>query len=81
MSLREQSIVGCFPEFALLFNFSVAQVLERLRKQFKQIIFPSWACAAGFNNNDNNNNNNSSQYKNDTQPATLKLYNYILISN
>ena len=31
-----------------------------LRKQFiNNYVFPSWACAAGFNNNNNNNNNNS----------------------
>ena len=50
MGLREQAIVGCFPEFV----FSVAQALLGLRKQFIQnIVFPSWACAAGFNNNNN----------------------------
>ena len=51
MGLREQSIVGCFPEF--VFQFSVVQVLVRLRKQFiNNFVFPTWACAAGFNNND-----------------------------
>ena len=33
MGLREQSIVGCFPEF--VFQFSIAQVLVGLRKQVK----------------------------------------------
>ena len=55
MGLRGQSIVGCFPEF--VFQFSVAQVLVGLRKQLiNNFVFPTWACAAGFNNNNNNNN-------------------------
>ena len=55
MDLREQSIVGGFPEF--VFSFSVTQVLTELRKQFlNNFIFPTWASAAGFNNNNNNNN-------------------------
>ena len=37
MGLREQSIVGCFPEF--FFQFSVVQELVGLRKQFKTILF------------------------------------------
>ena len=50
MGLREQSIVGCFAEF--VFQFSVAQVLVGLRKQFINIfVFPTWDCAAGINNN------------------------------
>ena len=50
MGLREQSIVGCFPEFVFL--FSVVQVLVGLRKQFiNNFVFPTRACAAGFNNN------------------------------
>ena len=50
MDLREQSIVGCFPEF--VFQFSVAQVLVGLRMQFmNNFVFSTWACAAGFNNN------------------------------
>ena len=36
MGLREQSIVGCFPEF--VFQLSVAHVLVGLRKQF--MFFP-----------------------------------------
>ena len=37
-----------------VFSFSVAQVLVRLRKQFiNNFVFPTWACAAGFNNNNN----------------------------
>ena len=49
MGLREQSIVGCLTEF---FFFPVAQVLVGLRKQFRNnCVFPTWACAAGFNNN------------------------------
>ena len=40
------------------FFFSVAQVLMGLGKQFlTNFVFPTWACAAGFNNNNNNNNN------------------------
>ena len=55
MGLREPSIVGCFPEFVS--QFSVAQVLMGLRKQFiNNFVFPTYACAAGFNNNNNNNN-------------------------
>ena len=55
MGLKAQSFVGCFLEF--VFQFYVAQVLVGLRKQFiNNIVFPTWACAAGFNNNNNNNN-------------------------
>ena len=55
MDLREQSIVGCFPEFVL--QFFLAQMLVVLRKQFiNNIVFPTWASAAGFNNNNNNTN-------------------------
>ena len=54
--LREQSIVGCFPELCF-FQFFVLQVLVGLRKQFmNNFVFPTWACAAGFNNYYNNNN-------------------------
>ena len=50
MGLREQLIVGCFPEFVFL--FSVVQVLVGLCKQFiDYFIFPTCAGAAGFNNN------------------------------
>ena len=42
--------VGCFPELFFL-QFSVAQVLVGLRKQFiNNFVFPAWDCAAGFNN-------------------------------
>ena len=52
MGLREQSIVDCFPEF--VFHISVTQMLVRLRNQFiNNFIFPTWACAAGFNTNNN----------------------------
>ena len=58
MDLREQSIVGCFPEFA--FQFSVAQVLVGLRKQFiNNFVFAPWVCTAGFNNNNKKNNNHA----------------------
>ena len=40
MGLREQSIVGCFPEFVFL--FSLVQVLVGLRKQFMNDLFPTW---------------------------------------
>ena len=51
-----QSTVGCFPKLCF-HQFSVAQVLVGLRKQFiTNFDFPTWACAAGFNNNNNNNN-------------------------
>ena len=50
MGLKKQSIVGYFFEF--VFQFSVAQVLVGLRKQFiNNFAFSTWACAAGFNNN------------------------------
>ena len=50
MCLREQSIVGCFPEF--VFQFFLAQVLVGLCKQFiNNFVFPTYSCAAGFNNN------------------------------
>ena len=59
MGLRVQSTVGCFLEIRL-FQFYVAQVLVRLRKQFIiNFVYPIWACAAGFNNNNNSNNNNN----------------------
>ena len=46
----------CFPELCFL-QFSVAQVLGGLGKQFMDNFgFITWACAAGFNNNNNNNN-------------------------
>ena len=52
MGLRVQSIVGSFTVF--VFQFSVAQVLVGLRKQFiNNFVFPTWAYAAGFNNNNN----------------------------
>ena len=52
MGLREQSIVSCFPEFVFL--FSVVQVRVGLRKQFmNDYVFPTWACAAGFDNFNN----------------------------
>ena len=45
---------SCFPELCFL-QFSVPQVLVGLRMQFiNNFVFPSWACAAGFNNNDDN---------------------------
>ena len=51
MGSTMQSTVGCFPELCFL-QFSVAQVFVGLRKQFiNNIVFPTWACAAGFNNN------------------------------
>ena len=48
---RVQSTVGCFSEWCFL-QFPVAQVLVGFQKQFINcFIFPTWACAAGFNNN------------------------------
>ena len=50
MGLREQSFFGCSPEF--VFQFSVAQVLVGLQKQYiNNFVFPTCSCAAGFNNN------------------------------
>ena len=58
IGLREQLIVGCFPE--LVFQFSMVQVLVGLCEQFvNNFVFISWACSAGFNNNNNNINNNN----------------------
>ena len=46
----EQSTVGCSPE--LCFQFSVAQVLVGLRKQFvNNLVSPTFAYAANNNNN------------------------------
>ena len=43
----------CYPEF--VFPFSVVQVLLGLCKQFiTNFVFPTWACAAGFDDNNNN---------------------------
>ena len=40
------------PEF--VFQFSMAQVLVGYRKIFiNNFVFPTWACATGFNNNNN----------------------------
>ena len=48
---RVQSTIGCFPEFCF-HQFSVAQVLAGLRKQFtNNFVFSTWARDAGFNNN------------------------------
>ena len=55
MGSRVQSRVQLLPGFCFL-KFSVAQVLVGLRKQFiNHFVFPTWACASGFNNNSNNN--------------------------
>ena len=57
MDLRAQSTVGCFPDVVPFFQFSVAQMLVRWRKEFiNNFVFPTWAC---FNNNNNNNYNNN----------------------
>ena len=48
-----KSTIGCFPELCFL-QFSVAQVLVGVRKQFiNNIVFHTCACAAGFNNTNN----------------------------
>ena len=53
MGSRVQSTVGYFPELCFR-QFSVAQVLVGLRKQFiNNFVFPTWAYAIGFNNNKN----------------------------
>ena len=58
---RVQSTVGCFAELCFL-QFTVAQVLLGLRKQFiNNFVFPAWAGAAGFNNNNNNDKNNNNK--------------------
>ena len=66
MGVRVQSTVGCFPELCFL-QFSAAPVIMGLRKQFiNNFVFPTWACAAGFNNNNNNNNNTWSDRSTET---------------
>ena len=55
--LMVQSTVGCFPELCFL-QFSVG--LWVVKTIYKQLCFPTWVCAAGFNNN---NNNNTRQYQ------------------
>ena len=52
MGPRVQPTVGCFPELCF-FRFSVAQVL--VTQLINNFVFPTWACAAGFENNNNNN--------------------------
>ena len=43
----------------VVFSFSVAQVLVGFRNKFiNNFLFPTWACAAGFNKINKNNNNN-----------------------
>ena len=50
-----KDICQSFPEF--VFQFSVEQVLLGLRKQLmNNFVFPTRACAVGFNKNNNNNN-------------------------
>ena len=52
-ALWEQSIIGCFPKF--VFQFSMAQLLVGLGKEFiNNFVFPTCACAAGFNNYNSN---------------------------
>ena len=54
MGLREQSIVGCFPElcFSVFRGAGACGVAKVIINSF---IFSTWACAAGFNNDNNNN--------------------------
>ena len=53
MGSRVQSTVGSFPELCFL-QFSLAQVLVRLRNQLiNNFVFPTLDCAAGFNNHNN----------------------------
>ena len=53
MGSRVQSTVGCFSELCFL-QFSVAQVLVGLRKQYiNNLVFFRLGCASGFNNNNN----------------------------
>ena len=56
MGSRVQLTVGCLPELYFL-QFSMAQLIVGLQKKFlNNFVFPTCACAAGFNNNKNNNN-------------------------
>ena len=65
----------------VLLQFSVALLHVGLRKQFiNNLVFPIWACAAGFNynyndNNDNNiNNNNDNNNKDYCSLASIVLF-------
>ena len=77
MSLRMQSTLVA--SLSLFFNFSVAQVFVGLRRQINNFVFPTWACAAGFNNNNNSSKINSgfmsslgySSYLQNVQSASL----------
>ena len=61
MGSKVQSTVGCYPESCFL-QFSLALVFVGLRKQLiNNLVFLTWACAAGFNNNNNNNNNSNNK--------------------
>ena len=63
MGSRVQSTIGCFPELCFL-QFSIAQVLVMLKKQFiNNFVLPTWACAAGFNNNNNRFTNNKCEFR------------------
>ena len=63
MGSKAQSAVCCLDEFCFL-QFSIAQVLVWLRKQFiNNFVFPAWASAPGYNNNNNSNNRNVYHYK------------------
>ena len=73
MGSMVQSTVSCFSELCFL-QFSVAQVLLGLQKQFiNNLVFPTWACAARFNNDDNNNNNNNIILSRSTESFFHKL--------
>ena len=48
MGLREQSIVGCFPD--LCFSvFRGSGACGVAKATYKQLCFPTWACAPGNN--------------------------------
>ena len=51
MGLREQSIVGRFPELCFFLVFRSAGVCAVAKQFIKNFVFTTWACAADFNNN------------------------------
>ena len=70
MDKRMQWTVGCFPELCF-HQFTEAQVLVGLRKQLtNNFVFPTLACATGFNYINNNNNNNKTEH-----PFPVYTYN------
>ena len=59
--------------FAINATDSVAWVLVGLRRQYiNNFVFPTCACADGFNNNNKNNNNNNNNTNNISDQMSAK---------